>query len=99
MQARTVFRLAMLRNGYTRTLNDGKRPIEHGWPRKAVDEAEILSWDRSACLSTGLRLDGDLAVIDADVGEAALIEDLARAFPSSTNSLANRPCQKSSFIM
>jgi hypothetical protein len=80
MQARTVFRLAMLNNGYTPTLNDGKRPIEHGWPRKAVDEAEILSWDRSACLSTGLRLNGDLAVIDVDVSEAALIEDLARAF-------------------
>ena len=80
MQARTVFRLAMLRNGYAPTLNDGKRPIECGWPRKAVDEAEILGWDRSACLSTGLRLDGDLAVIDVDVSEAALIEELARAF-------------------
>jgi hypothetical protein len=44
------------------------------------DEAEILSWDRSALLSTGLKLDGDLAVIDVDVSEAALVEALATAF-------------------
>ena len=43
----------MLRNGYTPVLNDCKRSIEPGWPTKAVDEAEVLSWDRSA-----LALDG-----------------------------------------
>jgi hypothetical protein len=67
----------MLRNGFQPLLNKCKRPIEIGWPRKAVDEAEILTWDRSALASTGLKLDGDLAVIDVDVSEVALVDALA----------------------
>jgi hypothetical protein len=69
----------MLANGYWPLLNECKRPIERGWPKLRPDEAEILSWDRSALTSTGLKLDGDLAVIDVDVGEAALVETLAGA--------------------
>jgi len=53
-----------------------------GWPTRNVDEAEVLAWDRSALASTGLKLDGDLAVIDVDVGEAALVEALADAVTS-----------------
>ena len=79
MHARTAFRLAMLANGYWPLLNDCKRAIEPGWPRKIVDAAEVLSWDRSALTSTGLKLDGDLAVIDVDVSEADLVDALAGA--------------------
>jgi hypothetical protein len=78
MHARTSFRLAMLANGYQPLLNDCKRPIEKGWPAKRIDEAEVRSWDRSALTSTGLKLDGDLAVIDVDVSEADLVGALAR---------------------
>jgi hypothetical protein len=77
MHERTTFRLAMLANGFQPLLNDCKRSIETGWPKRIVDEAEVLSWDRSALTSTGLKLDGDLAVIDVDVSEAALVEALA----------------------
>ena len=77
MQARTAFRLAMLKNGFQPLLNDCKRPIEKGWPNRIVDEAEVLSWDRSALASTGLKIDGDLAVIDVDVSEQAFVEALA----------------------
>jgi hypothetical protein len=80
MHARTAFRLAMLANGFQPLLNDCKRPIEKGWPTRIVDQAEVLSWDRSALTSTGLKLDGDLAVIDVDVADAALVEALANAF-------------------
>jgi hypothetical protein len=80
MHAHTAFRLAMLANGFQPLLNDCKRPIEKGWPTKIVDEAEVLSWDRSALTSTGLKLDGDLAVIDVDVSEAAFVDALAGAF-------------------
>jgi hypothetical protein len=79
MEERTAFRLAMLANGFQPLLNDCKRPIEKGWPRRIVDEAEVRSWDRSALASTGLRLDGDLAVIDVDVQDAGLVEALAGA--------------------
>jgi len=79
MQERTAFRLAMLANGFQPLLNDCKRPIEKGWPTRIADEAEVLSWDRSGLTSTGLRLDGDLAVIDVDVSEAAFVEALAVA--------------------
>jgi hypothetical protein len=79
MQARTAFRLAMLKNGFQPLLNDCKRPIEKGWPKRTVDEAKVRSWDRSALASTGLKLDGDLAVIDVDVTDAKLVEALADA--------------------
>ena len=79
MQARTAFRLAMLANGFQPLLNDCKRSIETGWPTRVVDEAEVRSWDRSALTSTGLKLDGDLAVIDADVADAGLVGALAGA--------------------
>src|SRR5262249_20772186 len=54
MHERTAYRLAMLANGFQPLLNDCKRSIEKGWPTKIVDEAEGLSWDRSALTSTGL---------------------------------------------
>jgi len=79
MRERTAYRLAMLKNGYQPLLNDCKRPIEKGWPKRIVDEAEVLSWDRSTLASTGLKLDGDLAVIDADVADASLVAALADA--------------------
>ena len=80
MHARTAFRLAMLANGYQPLLNDCKRPIAKGWPTRRVDQAEVLAWDRSALTSTGLKLDGDLAVIDVDVADAGLVEALADVF-------------------
>jgi len=79
MQVRTTFRLAMLKNGFQPLLNHCKRPIEKGWPKHTVDEAEVLSWDRSALASTGMKIDGDLAVIDADVKDADLVGTLASA--------------------
>lgn len=79
MKDRTRFRLAMLKNGFQPTLNDCKRPIEKGWPRKIVDEAEILRWDRSAYASTGLKIDGDLGAFDVDVPDEALVAQLADA--------------------
>jgi hypothetical protein len=79
MQARTAFRLAMLDNGYWPLLNDCKQPVEKGWQKKRPDRVEVLSWDRSAFASTGMKIDGDLAVFDADVREPALIDALAAA--------------------
>jgi hypothetical protein len=79
MHARTRFRLDMLRNGFQPLLNDCKRSIETGWPTRIVDEAEVLAWDRSALTSTGLKLDGDLAVVDVDVKDAGLVATLADA--------------------
>jgi hypothetical protein len=82
MQARTQFRLAMLKNGYWPLLNDCKRPIEKDWQKKRPDRAEVLSWDRSTFLSTGMKIDGDLAVIDADIREPALVGAFAKALGS-----------------
>jgi hypothetical protein len=80
MHTRTAFRLAMLKNGFQPLLNNCKRPIEKGWPKKIVDEAEVRLWDRSALASTGMKIDGDLAVIDVDVADANLVAALADAF-------------------
>jgi hypothetical protein len=90
MHERTIFRLAMLANGYWPLLNECKKAIEKDWPKRRPDEAEILSWDRSALLSTGLKLDGDLAVIDVDVSEAAFVETLADALDKSFPELLAR---------
>jgi hypothetical protein len=76
MQACTRFRLDMLANGFQPVLTDCKRAVETGWPRRIVDKAEVLSWDRSALTSTGMKIDGDLAVIDVDVRDADLVEAL-----------------------
>jgi hypothetical protein len=79
MHARTAFRLAMLDNGYWPLLNACKQPIEKNWQKKRPNKAEVLSWDRSTFASTGMKIDGDLAVIDADIREPALIDALAEA--------------------
>jgi hypothetical protein len=79
LQARTHFRLAMLQNGYWPVLNNCKQAKLNGWQRKRPDRDEILSWDRSVYLSTGMKIDGDLAVIDADIREKALIDALIDA--------------------
>jgi hypothetical protein len=79
MKAHTAFRLDVRKNGYWPLLNKCKRPVDDNWQRRRPDEAEILSWDRSAFTSTGLKLDGDLAVIDVDVPDAGLVEALASA--------------------
>jgi hypothetical protein len=80
MQQRTAFRLAMLANGFQPLLNDCKRAIETGWPTRTVDEAEVRSWDRSILRSTGMKIDGDLAVIDVDVKDTGLVDALAGVF-------------------
>ena len=98
MQERTQFRLAMLRNGYQPLLTECKKAIETGWPRHVVDEAEVLSWDRSALLSTGLKLDGDLAVIDVDVKDAGLVGSLGgcarRAVPRALQARPGASCRR-----
>jgi len=52
MQAHTLYRLSMLDNGYWPLLNDCKQPVEKNWQRKRPDRAEVLSWNRSAFVST-----------------------------------------------
>ena len=76
MQERTRFRLAMLKNSYWPVLNDCKQAKLSSWQEKRPDRDEILSWDRSTYLSTGMKIDDDLAVIDADIRENALINAL-----------------------
>ena len=79
----TAFRLAMLANGFTPLLNDGKRSIEKGWPRQRVTEADVMAWDRSLLATTGLRIDDDLAVIDVDIVEPAFVQALAETLDKS----------------
>src|SRR5262245_4291448 len=90
MRACTQFRLAMLDNGYWPLLNACKRPIEKNWQKKRPDRAEVLSWDRSTFASTGMKIDGDLAVIDADIGKPALIDALAEALGKHNPELFTR---------
>jgi hypothetical protein len=79
MNERTIFRLAMWDNGYWPVLNDCKQAKLSGWQKKRPDRAEVLSWDRSTFSSTGMKIDGDLAVIDADIREKAVINALIDA--------------------
>jgi hypothetical protein len=90
MQECTQFRLDMRNNGYWAVLNDCKRPIEKGWPKKIVTEAVIRAWDRSMLTSTGMKIDGDLAVFDIDVSEADLVEKLAGELGESFPELFTR---------
>ena len=98
MHPRTAFRLAMLANGYWPLLDDCKRAIEPGWPYKVVDAAEVLSWDRSTLASTGLKIDGDLAIIDVDVSEAnfvaALADAMRGALPRAVHARPGPACRR-----
>ena len=52
----------------------------------------MLSWDRSALTSTGLKIDGDLAVIDVDVSEADLVDRAGgRPRPALPRAVRARP--------
>src|SRR5262245_28518454 len=86
MRACTKFRLAMLANNYWPLLNNCKEAVDYGWQKQRPTEAEILEWDRSIYHSTGMKIDDDLAVIDADVMDQVLVEALkdavAREFPA-----------------
>jgi hypothetical protein len=95
MQECTSFRLAMRRNGYPPLLNKYKRAIGPGpngrdWQKQIVTEAVILSWDRCALPTTGMMIDGDLAVIDVDVTDASLVEKLANAMSERFPALFER---------
>jgi hypothetical protein len=76
MKERTVFRLAMWDNSYWPVLNDCKEAVLTGWQKQRPSRDEVLSWDRSAYPSTEMKIDGDLAVIDTDIREKALIDAL-----------------------
>jgi hypothetical protein len=78
-QPHTEFRIAMLANGYWPLVNKCKRPVERGWSKKRPTEAALLAWDRSTFNSTGMKIDGDLAVVDADVTDIAMMTALADA--------------------
>jgi hypothetical protein len=80
MQACTTFRLATLANDYWPLLNNCKAAVDNGWQTRRPTEAEILRWDRSIYRSTGMKIDDDLAVIDVDVLDQALVEALKDAF-------------------
>jgi hypothetical protein len=79
MKARTIFGLAMWDNGYWPVLNDCKEAVLTGWQKQRPSRDEVLSWDRSAYPSTGMKIDGDLAVIDADIHEKPLFDALIDA--------------------
>jgi hypothetical protein len=66
-------------NGYWPVLNDCKKAKLTGWQKTRPDRDEILSWDRSTHPSTGMKIDDDLAVFDADIREKALIDALIDA--------------------
>jgi hypothetical protein len=79
MKERTMFRLAMWDNGYWPVLNDCKAAVLTNWQKQRPSRDEVLSWDRSAYPSTGMKIDGDLAVIDTDVEDAGLVAKVADA--------------------
>jgi hypothetical protein len=75
----TRFRLAMLANGFAPTLNNCKRPVESNWHKTPITEELVLAWDRSTFRTTGMKIDGDLAVIDVDANDAGMVNELAAA--------------------
>lgn len=64
-------RLQLLDNGYTPIRNRDKRTFMKGWPHAVIDEGEIKRWTRrfSRDKGTGIRVDGELAVIDLDIDD------------------------------
>lgn len=83
-------RLKLLANGYVPTPNLGKMPLLKGWPTVKVDETVIASWSRrhKRLPDTGIRLEGDLCVIDLDVDDQVM-EEIVTAIEHALPALAS----------
>jgi hypothetical protein len=79
LKAVTTFRLRMLAHDFWPVLNRCKVPTLPGWQRARPTEAEIISWNRSAHSSTGMKIDRDLIAIDIDADHAQLVAALMSA--------------------
>lgn len=72
------FRLNLLANGYTPLPNIGKLCVLKGWPTKEINEDVVRSWTRqSGRVTTGVRLQNGLAVLDFDLANADAMEAVA----------------------
>ena len=75
----TTHRLTILANGYAPLPNRCKTCLLSGWPRVKVTRDEIIKWSDLAHLpDTGIRVDGDLIVIDVDVDDPVIVRILDR---------------------
>jgi len=73
MQETTKLRRQLLANGFTPLPNLDKRCVVPEWPRLPVDDKMIDCWTRMRRFAgTGIRVEGGLAVIDADVNDEAM---------------------------
>ncbi|RVC75827.1 MAG: hypothetical protein EOS58_06315 [Mesorhizobium sp.] len=83
-------RVAAIVNGWAITRNVDKRLKQKGWPTAVVDVATVTTdkaWVRSTTsLSTGVRIENGLAVIDMDIDdpivEEKILPALRAAFPA-----------------
>lgn len=74
--AQTRVRLAMLAAGYTPLANKDKMCTLKGWSKLEVDEELIADWSTCGYRATGVRLDGQLVMIDFDIDDADMIGDI-----------------------
>ncbi|TGQ16378.1 hypothetical protein [Mesorhizobium sp. M2E.F.Ca.ET.219.01.1.1] len=78
----TDLRTLLLQNGFTPTPNEGKPCYLPGWPtEKVTSELITKRWNRMLkYTTTGIRLDGDLAVIDIDIDDETQVSRILNAF-------------------
>jgi hypothetical protein len=94
----TEIRLAMLRNGYTPLGSECKAVKIKNWSRLDVTEKLIERWGwRDDLVTSGVRVDAPLVVMDFDIDDAATIDKVFAAIEAKDaelgRALAAAPCR------
>ena len=76
VQEQTTIRTALLKNGYVPLANKDKMCTLKGWSKLEVDAELIATWSGHGYRATGVRLDGQLVMVDFDIDDTAMIEDI-----------------------
>lgn len=98
LDGQAEIRLGMLKNGYTPLGSSGKGVRIKHWPHIEVTEKLIERWrHRDDLLTSGVRVDGDLVVMDFDVDHADTLDKIFDAIAEKDRALArmlaDAPCR------
>jgi hypothetical protein len=75
----TKLRHKLLARGYTPLAAKGKRCVLRNWPRLDVDAAVVDEWaERKGLVTTGVRVDDDLLVLDFDIDSKKILNAIER---------------------
>lgn len=91
----TEIRKKLLVRGYAPLANVSKVCVLSDWPRLVVNEDLVETWsDQRRYLATGVRIEGDMLVLDMDIDDADILDAVWRRLPEDLKArLDAAPCR------